>query len=87
MKEIVRLAKKDLPFYDESGGGATFSGGEPLMQAEFLIACLEALRSEEISTAVDTSGCCREEDLLLAAETTDIFLFDIKLIDSKLQGY
>ena len=87
VEEIVRLAKKDLAFYDESGGGVTFSGGEPLMQAEVLIACLEALRSLEISTAVDTSGFCREEDLLLAAEEADIFLFDIKLIDPKLHEY
>lgn len=87
VKEIVHLAKKDLPFYDESGGGVTFSGGEPLMQAEFLLSCLRALRSEEISTVVDTSGFCREEDILLAAEEADLFLFDIKLIDPKLHEY
>ena len=85
--ELVSLAKKDLPFYDESGGGVTFSGGEPLMQLEFLLACLEALRAEEISTAVDTSGFCREEDILRAAEQADLFLFDLKLIDPKLHEH
>ena len=57
------------------------------MQAEFLISCLRALRSEEISTVVDTSGFCREADILLAAEEADLFLFDIKLIDPKLHEY
>jgi len=84
VEELLRLARRDIPFYDESGGGVTFSGGEPLMQPEFLLECLRALESEEISTAVDTSGCCREKDLLSAADYADLFLFDVKAIDPDL---
>lgn len=80
--EVLREAKKDIPFFDESGGGVTFSGGEPLLQADFLIECLEKLREEEIHTAVDTSGFCDTAALLRAAELADLFLFDIKHIDS-----
>ena len=47
--------RKDVIFYDQSGGGVTFSGGEPLMQPEFLLALLEACRAEDIRTAVDTT--------------------------------
>ncbi|MFA7620800.1 MAG: glycyl-radical enzyme activating protein [Aminobacteriaceae bacterium] len=87
VEDVLRLSKRDIPFYDESGGGVTFSGGEPLLQPEFLVSCLKALHAEEIHTAVDTSGYCREEDLLLAAETADIFLFDLKMIDQELHKH
>jgi len=78
MKEI----KKDLLFYEQSGGGVTFSGGEPLFQAEFLLAALKMCREELINTAVDTSGFCDTADLLKAAETVNYFLYDIKFMDS-----
>lgn len=81
-EEVLLEAKKDVPFFDESGGGVTFSGGEPLMQGEFLLACLEKLKEEEIHTAVDTSGFCDAHILLRAAEQADLFLFDLKHIDS-----
>ncbi len=80
-EEVLLEAKKDLPFYDESGGGVTFSGGEPLLQGEFLMACLEKMAEEEIRVAVDTSGACDTETLLEAAKSADLFLFDIKMID------
>jgi len=87
VEEVLREARKDIPFFDESGGGVTFSGGEPFLQAEFLIACLRRLHREEIHIAVDTSGFCKEEDLLEAARYTDLFLFDIKVIDPKKHEY
>ena len=79
--ELIEEVLKDRVFYDESGGGVTFSGGEPLQQARFLLAALEACRSREIHTAVDTSGYCALEDLLAAARSTDLFLFDLKFVD------
>lgn len=79
--ELMAEAEKDVPFYDESGGGVTFSGGEPLLQADFLLACLEACRRAEIRTAVDTSGYAEEDVILKAAELTDLFLFDVKTMD------
>lgn len=77
LEEIVR----DGIFYEGSWGGATFSGGEPLMQPEFLLALLEACRRREIHTAVDTSGCVPQDSLLAVARFTDLFLYDLKTLD------
>jgi pyruvate formate lyase activating enzyme len=80
--ELMAEIKKDLPFYEQSGGGVTFSGGEPFFQAEFLLAALAGCGEEHISTAIDTSGYCDTGALLKAAETANCFLYDIKFIDS-----
>ena len=85
--DVFLEAKKDIPFFDQSGGGVTFSGGEPLLQIRFLIACLRKLQKEEIHTAIDTSGYCDESRILEAAEYADLFLFDIKHIDPKKHEY
>jgi len=85
--DVLVEAKKDIPFYDESGGGVTFSGGEPLLQSRFLVACLLKMQEEEIHTAVDTSGYCEEKRLLETAEIADLFLFDIKHIDPQKHEY
>lgn len=79
--EVVEVVLKDRIFYDDSGGGVTFSGGEPLQQSDFLRAALEACQSRGIHTAVDTCGLAPEEDLLSVAEVTDLFLFDVKMLD------
>ena len=79
MKEI----RKDLPFYEESGGGVTFSGGEPLFQPGFLLKVLAECKKECINTAIDTSGYCDTEMLLKAADTADYILYDIKFMDSE----
>ena len=80
--ELMSEVKKDLLFYEQSGGGVTFSGGEPFYQAEFLLAALEGCGKEYINTAIDTSGYCDTGALLKAAETANYFLYDIKFIDS-----
>lgn len=79
MKEI----KKDLPFFDQSGGGVTFSGGEPLMQPDFLLRVLKECGKLDIHRAVDTSGFAPTATLMAVAEQTDLFLFDIKHMNSK----
>ena len=79
--DVMAVARRDRMFYEESAGGVTFSGGEPFLQAPFLLALLQACRDEGYHTVVDTSGCCRAEDLLAAAPLTDLFLFDVKLMD------
>ncbi len=81
VEEVVAEIKKDSIFYDESGGGVTFSGGEPLMQPQYLIALLEACRACGIRTAVDTCGHAPRESLLAAASVTDLFLYDLKFMD------
>jgi pyruvate formate lyase activating enzyme len=75
---------QDRIFYDESGGGVTLSGGEPLLQLLFVKELLAACRAEGIHTALDTCGFARREDLLLIAPLTDLFLYDVKLMDDRL---
>jgi pyruvate formate lyase activating enzyme len=81
--QIVEIIKQDILFYDESGGGVTFSGGEPLLQAGFLIEALEACGLYDIHRIVDTSGYATRSTMEAVARQTDLFLFDLKLIDSK----
>jgi len=79
--EVLAEILKDRIIYDESGGGATFSGGEPLMQPEFLLGLLEACRKEGVHTALDTCGYAPREQLLAAARLADLILYDLKTMD------
>lgn len=78
---LVASLAADRIFYDESGGGVTFSGGEPLRQWRYLVRCLEALRGRGYHVAVDTSGYASERTILRVAEVADLFLFDLKTTD------
>jgi pyruvate formate lyase activating enzyme len=82
--EVMAEIIKDTPFYDESGGGVTFSGGEPLMQPSFLLGLLDACGRLDIHRAVDTSGYAHPELLHRVAEKTDLFLYDLKHMDSEI---
>lgn len=79
--EVIEEITRDLLFFDDSGGGATFSGGEPLLQFTFLRELLEACRARGIHTAVDTCGYARRADLMEIAPLTDLFLYDLKVMD------
>ncbi|MBE3070488.1 MAG: glycyl-radical enzyme activating protein [Planctomycetes bacterium] len=79
--EVVAEVAKDVVFYDESGGGATFSGGEPLMQPEFLMDLLAACRARGIRTAVDTTCYAPWEVVAAVADLADLWLCDIKHMD------
>jgi len=68
-------------FYDDSGGGVTFSGGEPLAQSGFLLELLKASQKAGIHTAVDTSGYADQDNFQKIIDYTDLFLYDLKLID------
>jgi pyruvate formate lyase activating enzyme len=81
VEEVMAELLKDLPFYEDSGGGATFTGGEPLAQPEFLLDLLRACRAEGIRSALDTSGWASRELLLEAGALADLLLFDLKLMD------
>jgi pyruvate formate lyase activating enzyme len=78
---IMKIIGEEVIFYDQSGGGVTFSGGEPLAQPEFLTALLTACGEGEIHRTVDTSGFASTEILLNVAEETDFFLYDLKVMD------
>ncbi|MEW6399257.1 MAG: glycyl-radical enzyme activating protein [Bacillota bacterium] len=82
-EEVMAEIRKDRDFYEESGGGVTFSGGEPLAQPGFLELLLKRCKEEEYRTAVETTGLAKLEDLLRISETTDLFLYDLKLMDDK----
>lgn len=82
--EVMKEIKQDRIFYDLSGGGATFSGGEPLMQPDFLIGLLRSCRRHGIRTAVDTSGYTIWPVLDGVRRFTDLFLYDLKLMDPAL---
>jgi pyruvate formate lyase activating enzyme len=82
--EVMTEIEKDRIFYDQSGGGATFSGGEPLMQPEFLTALLDQCRAIGIHTAVDTTCYAEPQVLGEVANKTDMFLCDIKHMDNKM---
>jgi pyruvate formate lyase activating enzyme len=82
VEELVEVIEKERPFFDQSGGGVTFSGGEPLLYPEFLINVLDVCGEKNIHRAIDTSGFAKLETLLKVAEHTDLFLYDLKMIDS-----
>jgi pyruvate formate lyase activating enzyme len=84
VEEVLEAVQRDQVFYDESGGGVTFSGGEPLMQPAFLGPALAACRAAGLHTAVDTCGMARPADLLGIAPLTDLFLYDLKMMDPEL---
>ncbi len=81
--EVVAEIEKDIIFFDESAGGVTFSGGEPLMQPEFLASLLTACRERGLHTTVDTCGLAQRETLLRMTPDVDLFLFDLKLMDAE----
>ncbi|MBR2650694.1 MAG: glycyl-radical enzyme activating protein [Clostridia bacterium] len=78
VSEIMDEVLRDKSFYENSGGGLTVSGGEPLMQGEFLVELLSAAKAAGLHTAIETSGFGSRELLCRVAEYTDLFLFDIK---------
>ncbi len=82
--ELLSVLVKDVVFYDQSGGGVTFSGGEPLAQPEFLFEALSLCRRQGIRTAVDTCGSAPREVFHRIAPLTDLFLYDLKLMEPRL---
>jgi len=79
--QVLETVLQDQIFYEESGGGVTFSGGEPLSQPEFLRSLLAACRGRGLHTAVDTCGLAHPDDMLAVAALTDLFLYDLKFMD------
>lgn len=79
--EVVQEAMRDRLFHEQSGGGVTLSGGEPLSQPEFVKALLHAFRAEEAHVALDTCGFVPPGILRAIAPLVDLFLYDIKCMD------
>ncbi|MBQ7172297.1 MAG: glycyl-radical enzyme activating protein [Clostridia bacterium] len=83
-EEILPELLLDRPFFEMTGGGVTLSGGEPLTQPEFVFELLRLLKKEGIHTAIDTSLAVPGETLRKAAGLADLFLCDLKCVDSAL---
>lgn len=82
VSSLIEEIKADLPFFDESGGGVTFSGGEPLAQPEFALALLKECKSIGVHTALDTCGYADTNTVKGTIQHTDLYLFDLKLADT-----
>lgn len=82
-KELMHEIEKDMVFYRESGGGVTFSGGEPLMQADALAQLLHLCKERELHTVVDTSGHAKPAAMKKVMPFTDLWLYDLKLMDDQ----
>lgn len=82
ISELLEIVEEDRTFYEVSGGGVTLGGGEVLMQPEAASSLLMACKQSGINTAIETCGYAKLESVLKVAEFTDLFLFDIKHIDS-----
>ena len=82
ISELMEVVEEDRSFYEMSGGGLTLGGGEALMQPEAAAALLMVCKQRGINTAIETCGYAKPEALLKVAEFTDLFLFDLKHMDS-----
>jgi pyruvate formate lyase activating enzyme len=82
-KEVMNELSKDRVFYEESEGGITFSGGEPLMQSVFLLSLLSLCKEESFHTALDTSGYAPKDILEEILDKVDLFLYDLKLLNDE----
>jgi pyruvate formate lyase activating enzyme len=78
VNSVLAEVLEDMPFYMQSNGGITLSGGEPLLQKDFCKALLEAAKKFSISTALDTSGYVKWSIIEELLPTVDLFLFDVK---------
>ncbi len=83
VKEVVDEVEKDKVFFEESGGGVTFSGGEPLLQPDFLDALLDEMKKRQIHVALDTCGYVSKEDLEKIIDKVDLILYDLKIMDDR----
>lgn len=81
--ELVDLLKRDKNFYNMSGGGVTFSGGEALIQSKELINCLKKLKKEKIHICIETSLFVSPDLVDLVKDFVDLFIIDIKILDPK----
>lgn len=79
--ELMEIIDRERIHIDQSGGGVTFSGGEPLMYPDFLLEMLKVCGEKGLHRAVDTCGYASTKTLLEVAKHTDLFLYDLKLMD------
>ncbi|MDA3884972.1 MAG: glycyl-radical enzyme activating protein [Candidatus Delongbacteria bacterium] len=84
VEELFSEIEKDKGYYETSNGGVTFSGGEPLMQSEFIYEILKKCKVNGIHTAIDTCGFANLDNFEKMSELVDLYLYDLKFIDNAL---
>lgn len=84
IKTLMKKIHNEAIFFDKSGGGVTFSGGEPLMHSEYLLEALKECGKNMYHRVVDTTAFAKQETLLEVAKHTELFLIDLKVMDSKM---
>ena len=82
ISELMDIIEEDRPFYEMSGGGVTLGGGEVLMQPDAAASLLQVCKQRGINTAIETCGYARPEAVQKVAEFVDLFLYDVKHMDS-----
>lgn len=82
VEQVMAEIDRDIPFYDESGGGVTLSGGEPLFQPDFAFALLQASKIKEIRTTLDTCGYVSWDTFEQVRDYVDLFMYDLKLLNN-----
>lgn len=80
--ELMYIIQKDITFFEESGGGVTFSGGEPMLQASFIKEIAQKCKVSNIHTLVDTCGYCNYSEFQKINPYIDLYYYDIKHVDS-----
>jgi len=84
LDSILEIIKRDIHYYKESGGGVTASGGEPMLQADFVLKLFASCKQRRINTCLDTSGYCSSTALENVLSVTDHVLYDLKIMDNAL---
>ena len=79
--EVMETVMKDLAYYEESGGGLTVSGGEPMYQFEFTLDLLKAAKKNGLHTCLDTGGLAPQKNFKAVLPYVDLFLYDFKVTD------
>ncbi len=83
VEAVMEIVERDRPFYEESGGGLTLSGGEPLLQPYFAAALLRAAKGRGIHTVLDTCGHASWRSLNRLRKDVDLFLYDVKMMNEE----
>ena len=84
ISELMKQIENEAIFFDQSGGGVTFSGGEPLMHSDYLLEALKECGKRFYHRVVDTTAFANQEILLEVAKHTELFLVDLKVMDTKI---
>lgn len=79
--QLLNEVEKDRPFYEQSGGGITFSGGEPLLQADFLLDAAKLFKQNNLHLTLDTTGYASSAVFEKVSQYIDLVLYDLKLIN------